>query len=68
MKITLKALLGSTALFLSLASPAYAQDAQPQAAEETAAPGDGSEITVIGSRGKPRSDVDRPVPVDVVST
>ena len=68
MKITLKALLGSTALMLSLASPAHAQDAQPQAAEDTAAPEDGSEITVIGSRGKPRSDVDRPVPVDVVST
>jgi len=26
-----------------------------------------SEITVVGSRGKPRTDVDRPVPVDVVS-
>ncbi len=39
-----------------------APDAPPEMAEQ--AEGD---ITVIGSRGKPRTDVDRPVAVDVVS-
>lgn len=39
-----------------------APDAPPEMAER--AQGD---IVVIGSRGKPRTDVDRPVPVDVVS-
>ena len=39
-----------------------APDAPPPMAERD--PGD---IVVIGSRGKPRTDVDRPVPVDVVS-
>ncbi|MEH3108179.1 MAG: TonB-dependent receptor [Sphingomonas fennica] len=39
-----------------------APDAPPAMAEQ-----DAGSITVIGSRGKPRTDVDRPVPVDVVS-
>jgi iron complex outermembrane recepter protein len=56
--------MASTALALSFTAPAFAQtsDAAAQAAEEQ------PEITVIGSRGKARTDVDRPVPVDVVST
>jgi iron complex outermembrane recepter protein len=54
----------STAVALSLTAPAFAQstDTAAQATEEQ------PEITVIGSRGKARTDVDRPVPVDVVST
>ena len=39
-----------------------APDAPPAMADQK--PGD---IVVVGSRGKPRTDVDRPVPVDVVS-
>lgn len=39
-----------------------APDAPPAMAEQQQ-----GDITVIGSRGKPRTDVDRPVPVDVVS-
>lgn len=57
----------STALILSVTSPVLAQDAVPSAqgaVDET----ETSEITVIGSRGKARTDIDRPVPVDVVST
>lgn len=50
---------GSTAIVLCLAAPAVAQEV-PDAGPE-------AEITVIGSRGKARTDVDRPVPVDVVS-
>ena len=56
-----KVWLSSTALTLSFATPTLAQVATPPAVEET-------EITVIGSRGKARTDVDRPVPVDVVDT
>ena len=60
MKTTVKVLLGTTALMLSFTGSAYAQDA--------AAVNEEAEITVIGSRGKARTDVDRPVPVDVVDT
>jgi iron complex outermembrane recepter protein len=44
------------------ASPVWAQTPQGGATEEAV-----PEITVIGSRGKARTDVDRPVPVDVVN-
>ncbi len=56
--------MASTAVALSLTAPAFPQstDTAAQVAEEQ------PEITVIGSRGKARTDVDRPVPVDVVST
>lgn len=57
--------MATTAIALGLAAPAMAQDAAPQADESAAAE---ESITVIGSRGKPRTDVDRPVPVDVVGT
>lgn len=61
--------MASTALMLSFATPAMAQGvtAQDEAAE-AAATETSESITVIGSRGKARTDVDRPVPVDVVST
>lgn len=58
--------MASTALAVTLASPAFAQKAAPPA-QSTAETEDQQEITVIGSRGKPRTDVDRPVPVDVVN-
>ncbi|MEY2942306.1 MAG: hypothetical protein RLY97_320, partial [Pseudomonadota bacterium] len=60
-------LLGSTALMLSLTQTANAQEAKPETAK-AAEQEDTGAITVIGSRGKPRSDVNRPVPVDIVST
>lgn len=56
----------STAIFLCLAAPAFAQDAATAASD--AAPEEAADITVIGSRGRARTDVDRPVPVDVVSS
>lgn len=56
----------STALMLGFATPALAQDADSAAADEAAA--EDSEITVIGSRGRARTDVERPVPVDVVNS
>ncbi len=73
--------VSSAALLLALvsAAPAAAQAAATQAtgtlpapvvAEPGPAPADedsSAAITVIGSRGKPRSDVNRPVAVDVVS-
>ncbi len=64
MTINRKIRMASTALLLGYTAPALAQstDAASQAAEEQ------PEITVIGSRGKARTDVDRPVPVDVVSS
>jgi iron complex outermembrane receptor protein len=43
-------------------TPPPAPDAPPAMAQT-----DPGEIVVIGSRGKPRTDVERPVPVDVVS-
>lgn len=64
MTMNRKIWMASTALVLSFTAPAFAQstDTAAQATE------DQPEITVIGSRGKARTDVDRPVPVDVVST
>jgi iron complex outermembrane receptor protein len=59
--------LASTALMLSFAAPAFAQDADVSVEKAEAAVEDQG-ITVIGSRGRARTDVDRPVPVDVVST
>ena len=56
----------STALLLCIAAPTFAQDADVETADETAA--EEVDITVIGSRGRARTDADRPVPVDVVST
>ena len=59
--------MASTALMLSFAAPAFAQDTDaPVEAAEAGVEDQG--ITVIGSRGRARTDVDRPVPVDVVST
>ncbi len=56
--------LVSTAMLLGLSAQVQAQTVtQPT----QAAPAEEPEITVIGSRGKPRTDVDRPVPVDVVT-
>ncbi len=56
--------VASTAIALSVSVPAFAQTTESAAQ----APEEQPEITVIGSRGKARTDVDRPVPVDVVST
>jgi len=58
-------LLVSTAMLLGLSSHAHAQGTTPPTGDAVTSD---TEITVIGSRGKPRTDVDRPVPVDVVST
>ena len=71
MKPTITVLLGSTALTLLLAGTARAQDAQPvaqPAVEDENTEVEGTAITVVGSRGKPRTDVDRPVPVDIVNS
>ncbi len=65
MKINTHIWMASTALMLCASAPAFAQTADADATEEAA---EAPEITVIGSRGKPRTDVDRPVPVDVVDT
>lgn len=64
-------LLTTTAMLFGMAATAQAQDATPPVSGDAAqAAADGAieeaSITVIGSRGKPRTDVDRPVPVDVV--
>ena len=67
MKMNSNLWMASTALMLSFASPAFAQDADV-AVDEAASEAATESITVIGSRGKPRTDVDRPVPVDVVTT
>ena len=67
MKMNSNLWMASTALMLSFAAPAFAQDADVAVDEAEATPATES-ITVIGSRGKPRTDVDRPVPVDVVTT
>lgn len=66
------ALIGTSLLAMLAPMTVHAQDAQPAAApqetEDAAAPqGGDTAITVIGSRGKARTDVDRPVAVDVVS-
>ncbi len=57
-------LLVSTAILLGFSGQARAQ-AVTQSTEAGSV--DEAEITVIGSRGKARTDVERPVPVDVVS-
>ncbi len=70
--IAASARLGVSLAAILAAAPVLAQTAT---AERTAAPvpekpaavAEEAQITVIGSRGKPRSDVDRPVAVDVVS-
>lgn len=69
-----RALIGVSLIGLCSATSVAAQTA-PDAAESTdegqdaaASADDGSQfITVIGSRGKPRTDVERPVAVDVVT-
>ena len=69
MKMNTNLWLASTALMLSFAAPAFAQETSVPVEEAEAAPtAEEESITVIGSRGKARTDVDRPVPVDVVST
>ena len=69
MKMNCNLWMASTALALSFAAPAFAQAADVPAEEaETQPAAEEQAITVIGSRGKARTDVDRPVPVDVVST
>lgn len=58
-----RALYGASLVALASSSTAWAQseaNTDAEAAEDAA-------ITVIGSRGKPRTDVERPVAVDVVS-
>ena len=68
--------VSTAAMLLALASAGIASAqtaAQPAPVDPAAAAEDvpedqaGAAITVIGSRGKPRSDVNRPVAVDVVS-
>jgi iron complex outermembrane receptor protein len=58
---------GTTALALSLSFlvPALAN---AQTAPSVTADKEVETVTVIGSRGKPRTDVERPVPVDVLSS
>ena len=68
MKMNSNLWMASTALMLSFASPAFAQNTDVAVDEAEATPAATESITVIGSRGKPRTDVDRPVPVDVVTT
>ncbi len=66
--IAVTARIGVSLAAVLAAMPALAQaaaDAEVDAAAVADEPQDA--ITVIGSRGKPRSDVDRPVAVDVVS-
>lgn len=71
------ALLSGAALLALSALPAHAQTPGPaaspapaEAAEDSEGAQDNTaaldEIVVVGSRGKPRTDVERPVPVDVV--
>lgn len=64
----IRQLLGSAAvLAAACASSAWAQDTATPPADDAAA-SDEPSITVIGSRGRPRTDVERPVAVDVVSS
>ena len=56
----------TTALMLGCAAPALAQEAEI-AAQDQEESQEENDITVIGSRGRARTDVDRPVPVDVVN-
>ena len=77
--IEIRALLAGVAGFCLFTASAHAQTATPAPAPApttTAAPTTEpaadepaeQEITVIGSRGRPRTDVERPVAVDVVSS
>lgn len=63
-------LMGCAAMIAVIAAgSARAQDSAPaEKAPEQAAGQATDEIVVVGSRGKPRTDVERPVPVDVVSS
>lgn len=72
-------LLTTAAAVLAMACPAAAQTApSTTATQDTARPyeeavqedeaSEVDEIVVVGSRGKPRTDVERPVPVDVVGS
>ena len=65
MKINTQIWMASTALALVISAPALAQQTDLQESAEST---EAEEITVIGSRGKPRTDLERPVPVDVVDT
>lgn len=58
-------LISASLLAMLVPAQSWAQDAA--APEETDAEERGEDITVIGSRGRPRTDVERPVAVDVVS-
>ena len=58
-------LTSASAIGLLLAAPVRAQEASTTPDDEANQTTD--EITVIGSRGRPRSDLERPVAVDVVS-
>ena len=65
--MTARALIGAS--LYALCAPVMAA-AQPAPAADTAAADDAEAnevITVIGSRGKARTDVDRPVAVDIIS-
>jgi len=67
--IVITAKLGVSLAAMLSAAPVLAQTTAPAVVGPPApAPeAEGATITVIGSRGKPRTDVDRPVAVDVVS-
>lgn len=59
----------TTAMLMGMATVAQAQataSAAPDVDSAVAEAPAEAAITVVGSRGKPRTDVDRPVPVDVV--
>jgi iron complex outermembrane receptor protein len=61
------ALCATSCLTLLAGAPALAQPVASAAGPAVEEAPEGTDIVVIGSRGKPRTDVDRPVAVDVVS-
>lgn len=63
---TLAITVSATALFVSAASPAYAQSTAPQADAQEEATGQDA-IIVTGTRRTDRTVADSPVPVDVIS-
>nr|WP_315459443.1 TonB-dependent receptor [uncultured Sphingorhabdus sp.] len=63
---TLAITVSATALFVSAASPAYAQSTAPQAVAQEEATGQDA-IIVTGTRRTDRTVADSPVPVDVIS-
>ena len=75
MKKTITMLMGTAAFISFTPVAAVAQGATPAPEQQKQQAGEGQEavaaediaITVVGSRGKARTDVDRAVPVDVVS-